>query len=57
MKLFNLLSNIEQQETIGNRIYGIVVGIVTNNQDPDNMGRVKVKFPWLSDTDESYWKR
>jgi uncharacterized protein involved in type VI secretion and phage assembly len=57
MKLFNLLSNIEQQETIGNRIYGIVVGIVTNNQDPDNMGRVKVKFPWLSDTDESYWAR
>jgi uncharacterized protein involved in type VI secretion and phage assembly len=57
MKLFNLLSNIEQQETTKNRIYGIVVGIVTNNQDPDNMGRVKVKFPWLSDTDESYWAR
>jgi uncharacterized protein involved in type VI secretion and phage assembly len=57
MKLFNLLNNIEEQETIGNRIYGIVVGIVTNNQDPDNMGRVKVKFPWLSDTDESYWAR
>ena len=57
MKLFNLLNNIEEQETIGNRIYGIVVGIVTNNQDPDNMSRVKVKFPWLSDTDESYWAR
>ena len=57
MKIFNLLSNIEQQEATGNRIYGIVVGVVTNNQDPDNMGRVKVKFPWLSDTDESYWAR
>ncbi|GAB4192938.1 MAG: phage baseplate assembly protein V [Coleofasciculaceae cyanobacterium] len=57
MKLFNLLNNIEQQETTENRIYGIVVGVVTNNQDPDNMGRVKVKFPWLSDTDESYWAR
>ena len=57
MKLFNLLNNIEEQETIGNRIYGIVVGVVTNNQDPDNMSRVKVKFPWLSDTDESYWAR
>lgn len=57
MKIFNLLSNIEEQQTIGNRIYGIVVGVVTNNQDPDNMGRVKVKFPWLSDTDESYWAR
>lgn len=56
MKIFDLLSNTDQQG-IGNRIYGVVVGVVTNNQDPDNMGRVKVKFPWLSDTDESYWAR
>jgi uncharacterized protein involved in type VI secretion and phage assembly len=39
------------------RIYGVVVGIVTNNQDPDKQGRVKVKFPWLSDSDESNWAR
>lgn len=37
--------------------YGMVVGIVTNNQDPDKMGRVKVKFPWLSDDQESWWAR
>ncbi|MGE0642614.1 MAG: phage baseplate assembly protein V [Nitrospira sp.] len=36
---------------------GVVVGIVTNNQDPDGMGRIKVKFPWLNDEDESYWTR
>ena len=40
-----------------NRIYGLVTGLVTNNQDPDKLGRVKVKFPWLSDTDESWWAR
>jgi len=39
------------------RIYGIVVGVVTNNKDPDKLGRVKVKFPWLSDQDESHWAR
>ncbi len=39
------------------RIYGVVVGIVTNNQDPDGMGRVKVRFPWLSQSDESFWAR
>jgi uncharacterized protein involved in type VI secretion and phage assembly len=39
------------------RLYGLVVGIVTNNQDPDNLGRVKVRFPWLSDTEESQWAR
>src|SRR5262249_39229390 len=43
-----------------NRFYGVVVGVVTNNQDPDDMHRVKVRFPWLSkDTErvESNWAR
>jgi uncharacterized protein involved in type VI secretion and phage assembly len=39
------------------RLFGLVVGIVTNNQDPDSLGRVKVRFPWLSDTEESFWAR
>lgn len=39
------------------RITGVVIGIVTNNKDPDNLGRVKVRFPWLSDSDESTWAR
>jgi uncharacterized protein involved in type VI secretion and phage assembly len=39
------------------RFYGVVVGIVTNNQDPDNLARVRVKFPWLSDDNESSWAR
>jgi phage protein D/phage baseplate assembly protein gpV len=36
---------------------GVVIGLVTNNQDPDGQGRVKVKFPWLSDDQESNWAR
>jgi phage protein D/phage baseplate assembly protein gpV len=36
---------------------GVVIGIVTNNRDPEDMGRVRVKFPWLSDQDESAWAR
>jgi uncharacterized protein involved in type VI secretion and phage assembly len=39
------------------RIQGVVTGVVTNNQDPDGMGRVKVRFPWLSGSDESWWAR
>jgi uncharacterized protein involved in type VI secretion and phage assembly len=45
------------QEALVSRIQGVVVGVVTNNQDPDGLGRVKVKFPWLSDADESNWAR
>ena len=37
--------------------YGVTVGIVTNNQDPKNLGRVKVKYPWLSELEESHWAR
>ena len=31
--------------------------IVTNNNDPEGLSRVKVKFPTLSDGDESFWAR
>lgn len=41
----------------GERFFGVVVGVVTNNQDPDNLHRVKVRFPWLSQSDESHWAR
>jgi len=40
-----------------NRLFGVTLGVVTNNQDPEKLGRVKVKFPWLSDEDESNWAR
>jgi len=39
------------------RIGGVVVAVVTNTQDPEGLGRVKVRFPWLSDADESGWAR
>ncbi|MFZ0771188.1 MAG: phage baseplate assembly protein V [Candidatus Sulfotelmatobacter sp.] len=39
------------------RFFGVVVGVVTNNQDSGNMARVRVKFPWLSDDNESWWAR
>ncbi|HEV8320868.1 MAG TPA: phage baseplate assembly protein V [Myxococcota bacterium] len=39
------------------RLYGVYPGIVTNNKDPENRARVKVKFPWLSEAEESWWAR
>lgn len=53
--LLDVLAPSKPEESGKN--YGVVVGLVTNNKDPDGMGRVKVKFPWLSDHDESWWAR
>jgi phage protein D/phage baseplate assembly protein gpV len=36
---------------------GLVVGIVTNNGDPENLGRVKIKYPTLPTESESDWAR
>lgn len=52
----SLLDIIEYRDDVS-VVHGVVVGIVTNNKDPDGIGRVKVKFPWLSTDDESAWAR
>jgi len=36
---------------------GVTTGLVTNNKDPEDLGRVKVRFPWLSDKEETRWAR
>jgi phage protein D/phage baseplate assembly protein gpV len=38
-------------------VEGVVVGLVTNNKDPDDRGRIKVKYTWLGDNIESDWMR
>ena len=54
-QLYDVLGPKDEQTS--RQLLGVVVGVVTNNQDPDGMGRVKVKFPWLNDQDESHWAR
>ncbi len=57
MRLSDLLTTADVPDATTFRVAGVVVGIVTNNSDPDGLGRVKVRFPWLSDEDESPWAR
>jgi uncharacterized protein involved in type VI secretion and phage assembly len=38
-------------------VRGVSVGVVTQNQDPDGLGRVKIRFPWRENPDESHWAR
>ncbi len=39
------------------QISGVVPAIVTSVKDPDKLGRVKIKLPWLADSYESWWAR
>lgn len=36
---------------------GVVPAVVTNTDDPDGLGRVKLKFPWMTEEAESDWAR
>ncbi len=39
------------------RFPGAAVAVVTNDKDPEQTGRVKVRFPWMHDDEESHWCR
>ncbi len=43
------------RQATGASPWQLAVAIVTNNNDKETGGRVKVKFPWLSDELESAW--
>lgn len=53
--LLSGLMSLSPHET--DRVYGVMIGVVTNNQDPDGLGRVKLRLPWLSKEHESNWAR
>jgi uncharacterized protein involved in type VI secretion and phage assembly len=48
-------AQIHSAEAEKGKVYEAVIGIVTDNKDPSKLGRVKVKFPVLSDQDTSWW--
>lgn len=53
----DLLGNSEEKVLTNQIVNGVVPAIVTNNVDEQNLHRVRVKFPWLSDDEESWWAR
>lgn len=55
MSLLELLQGEDKSEN--GRVEGVALGLVTNNQDPEGLGRVRVKYPWREDSQESYWAR
>ncbi len=53
----SILEALGTQDRDVRRVFGVAAGIVTNNRDPEGEGRVKIKFPWLSDDNETDWVR
>lgn len=54
--LDRLLGSDRAPEWAQGRVSGVVTGLVTNLNDPDDLGRVKVKYAWLGEV-ESDWVR
>jgi uncharacterized protein involved in type VI secretion and phage assembly len=55
----NMVSNVarETEHEAGGVVRGVAIATVTQNQDPDKLCRVKVRFPWHEKSTESYWAR
>lgn len=41
----------------GGYVKGVAIALVTDNNDTENMCRVKVSYPWRNQPGESYWAR
>lgn len=54
--LAGLVSGAAQNPTRG-AFTGVVIGQVSDNNDPANMARVRVTFPWLAEGFVSVWAR
>ena len=39
------------------QILGVVAALVTDNKDPEERGRIKIKFPWMGDEAGEAWAR
>lgn len=55
MNHFSIFADLFENQSY--KIDGVMVGIVTNNDDPEKLGRVKLKLPLREGMDETDWVR
>lgn len=55
MSLLDTLQPRDERRALGGDVRGVSTGVVTNNQDPSHLGRVKLRLPWLDDQSETEW--
>jgi uncharacterized protein involved in type VI secretion and phage assembly len=49
------MSGAARPDSGGSSYFGLYPAIVTDIVDPDSLGRIEVKFPWLGETDVRAW--
>lgn len=49
--------DVPLSDSATDRIFGVMIAIVTDNKDPEGLGRVKLRFPELHDSDSTLWAR
>lgn len=47
----------ETEHEAGGLVKGVAIAVVTQNDDPEKLCRVKVNYPWHDQPSESYWAR
>ncbi len=57
MNLYDFLADPAGQAPAAGRQTGAYLAVVTNNRDPEELGRVKLRFPCWGDDHESPWAR
>lgn len=57
MLMSDLVSKSDTESGTRQRWPGVVTAIVTNINDPEGMGRVKLKYTWMDDQLETHWAR
>lgn len=57
MSLADVAAPRETAVEAGGYAKGVAYGVVRDNQDPSGLGRVRVSYPWHTQTDQSYWAR
>lgn len=53
----SMIDLLEEQQRNATRFTGIATAKVTNNKDPDGLGRVKLKYEWRNADEETDWVR
>lgn len=57
MSILDSIINEDENTARAKRMHGVVVGVVTDNNDPGKLGRVKINFPWMSPDNVTDWTR